>query len=73
MACSNSSRKILSHPEFILNYFDHLPRDDSDSDGYSEDEDFPTDHSNSLPNQSSASSFTSVIRTNNNMMTVIIT
>ena len=69
MAYSNNSRYIPSNPESILNYFDHIASDDSDSDfdGYieesaSKDEESPTDHSNSLPNQISNSSFTSFHR-----------
>ena len=67
MACNNSSRDIPSDPEFILNYFDNLPSDESDSDfdGYvddsaSDDEESPTDHHHSLSNKTSTSSITSV-------------
>ena len=52
MTCSNHSRYISSDPEFILNYFDYLSSDDSDSDfnddTASEDKASPTDHSNRL-------------------------
>ena len=62
MACNNHLRCILSNPKFILNYFDRLPSNDTDSDfnGYiddsaSKDEESSTDHSNSFPNKTIAS------------------
>ena len=62
MACNNSSSYIPSDQEFLLNYFDHLPSDDSDSDfdGYvddsaSEDEESPTDQLTSFPDKTSTS------------------
>ena len=66
MACNNSSRYIPLDPDFILNYFDNLPNDDSDSDfdGYvddsaSENEESPTDQLNSFPEKASTCSITS--------------
>ena len=62
----NIHRKQLNHLIQALKYFDHLPSDyfDSNFDGYldeprSVDEHSPAYHSNSLPNQTSNSSFTS--------------
>ena len=80
MACKNTSRYIPSDLEFILNYFDHLPKDDSDSDfdGYiddsaSEDEESPTDHCNSFPNKTSTSfSITSVPSTPPNQPLLVV-